>query len=312
MWLMQRRGYHVDYAAAERLCGGLAASLLARFGRAELHTFAYAAIPRGGFIVLGMLAYLLDLPADRLLAQDDAPVMLVDDCALSGLRFVTQQQRFTGRPMVFAHLLSTPALRAALLTSYPELLAVIAARDLQDMTAHLWPDPDAREAWAERWAARRGERPWNGITEHVTFAWSEPDAPVWNPVTGQAETLWRTAAPDRCLRNWSGLHMAPVGHGVRAWRSPDHVVYAVEDERVLLVDRRTEMVYALEGTAALLWRALAAYGDPDVIVAQLAGRYPAPPLQLRRDLADLIADLQTLDLVDAVAPAETMDTIRSD
>src|ERR671910_1255702 len=83
---------YVGYAQAQEDCERLAARLVERFGRDELRGFRFVAIPRGGFIVLGMLAYILGLERSQLEAAPysehaGAPLVVVDDCALSGVRF---------------------------------------------------------------------------------------------------------------------------------------------------------------------------------------------------------------------------------
>ncbi|MGB9880883.1 MAG: hypothetical protein ACPLRM_08985, partial [Anaerolineae bacterium] len=78
----------ITYRQAEAATKQLAAQLVGAFGAAELSRFAYAAIPRGGLIVLGMLSYVLDLKPDALMSlATDVPLVVVDDAAYSGARF---------------------------------------------------------------------------------------------------------------------------------------------------------------------------------------------------------------------------------
>ena len=62
---------YIDYRQAESDCETLAGLLLGGYSRQELRGFAIHGIPRGGLIVLGMLAYMLDLKADQLSAKAD-------------------------------------------------------------------------------------------------------------------------------------------------------------------------------------------------------------------------------------------------
>ena len=83
--------------------------LVDSLGTETLSRCRFVALPRGGLFVLGMLAYLLDLRADRVGdvgesgirpgGSDSAPLVLVDDCALSGLRFseTSRGHRGSGR-----------------------------------------------------------------------------------------------------------------------------------------------------------------------------------------------------------------------
>nr|WP_163503620.1 hypothetical protein [Halomonas socia] len=104
---------YVDYQEAERLSACLAQRLLQRFSRDEISTFHFTAIPRGGHIVLGMLAYALDLEPWQLCDIDSAlnerqpaAVVIVDDCAISGVRLQQYLRRANGQDVVFASLLA--------------------------------------------------------------------------------------------------------------------------------------------------------------------------------------------------------------
>src|SRR5215203_3670477 len=104
---------YVSYAQAEEDCERLAARLVKRLGREGVRRSCFTGIPRGGFIVLGMLAYALDLERAQLEPPDspDRPLVVVDDCAFSGVRFGQFLARCESRRVVFAHLYSHPDLR---------------------------------------------------------------------------------------------------------------------------------------------------------------------------------------------------------
>src|SRR5690606_11158703 len=94
-------------------------------------------IPRGGYVVNGLLCYALSLEGNRLADSDDRsrPLMIVDDCALTGSRF-RQIMRETDRErVVFVHLCSSPELRNALMSQEPSLTHVVAAHDLHDLAS---------------------------------------------------------------------------------------------------------------------------------------------------------------------------------
>lgn len=73
---------YVGYKQAEEDCERLAELLVERFGREELQSFRFTAIPRGGLIVLGMLAYVLGLRQSQLEPphSPERPLVVVDDC----------------------------------------------------------------------------------------------------------------------------------------------------------------------------------------------------------------------------------------
>ncbi|MGB5525803.1 MAG: hypothetical protein WBN79_02950, partial [Gemmatimonadota bacterium] len=79
---------YVSYADAERAARALARRLVDGVGEETLSRCRFAALPRGGLFVLGMLAYLLDLRADQVgdplqsesgASGGNSPLVLVDD-----------------------------------------------------------------------------------------------------------------------------------------------------------------------------------------------------------------------------------------
>jgi hypothetical protein len=116
----------LDWTETESLTARLASLLRERAESGAGTPFTYAAIPRGGLFVLGTLAYLLDLPPERIAPSVDrsdspGPLVLVDDCALSGARIARELDRLLGsdrsadpgRRVIVAHLCSHPELRRA-------------------------------------------------------------------------------------------------------------------------------------------------------------------------------------------------------
>ena len=299
---------HVTYRQAEAATKQLAAQLARAFGSVELSRFQYAAIPRGGLIVLGMLSYILDLKPEVLLSPPaDAPLVVVDDCAYSGARLAQFLDSVDSNEVVFAHLYSHPDLRAAILREEPRVVACLAAHDLRDLAPERYPNAEDYQAWRARWQ-QRARRPvyWMGLPEMVIFPWSEPDRPVWNPVTERVEDGWWFTAPDRCLKNWARLGVPPNAEVQPTLRSPDEVAFQFHDDKVILCDMRTEQVYGLEGVAANMWRALAGYGDLDVAVAYLAPQYEVDEVRLRQDLRAFAHELLAKGLLERIdEPGDT-------
>ena len=293
----------LDYGQVEQAVRALAGRLAGEFGGEELKRFRYTAIPRGGFIVLGMLAYVLDLPRPALAGQEPerGPLVVVDDISLSGVRFGEFLQASGAERMIFAHLFSHPDLRAAILTSETRVEACVAAHDLRDLAPERYPEQADYLAWRERWRERsKGPRFWIGLPEQVIFPWNEPDRPFWNPATAQVEDHWRQIAPDRNLKNWTRLGLPPVADVRPDWRSPDDVVYALTGEGVTLCNLETERVYGLEGVGAAMWRGLAAYADVEAVLAHLQALYDAGPAVLRDDLMAFITQLEASGLLERI------------
>lgn len=292
---------YVDYRQAERDCEKLAALLLEDYSRRELHQFACRGVPRGGLVVLGMLSYLLDLEARQLSAGEDPdrPLLLVDDCALSGARLRGELAASGSSRVVFAHLYSHPDLRAAIVEREERVERCIAAADLADHAHRLYGDDYDR--WLE--SGRRhlgGERYWLGVPDLVCFAWSEPDRPLWNPVSGDLEKGWRLLPPHRCLGARSALGPPPVAVRSPTWRVAEGVVTTEQEGRVWLYSLVTDRVYALGGVGAEMWQALACWGDARAAARYLAGHYDAPGETLRRDLEQFAESLVQHALLETV------------
>jgi hypothetical protein len=292
--------HYVDYRQAERLCEALASKLLESYPRGGLRAFAVRGIPRGGLIVLGMLSYMLDLRAEQLSDEPtgDRPLLLVDDCALSGARFCSALSASASSQVVFAHLYSHPDLRAAIAAREPRVERCVAAADLADHARELYGDDYPRWLASGRDHLGAG-RYWLGLPDLVGFAWSEPDRPIWNPVSGALERGWRLLPPHSCLKARAELGPPPIPVRAATWRVADGVVGAVQEGRIWLYSLDTDRVYSLEGIGADMWRALASWGSVEAGAAHLAGRYEASRETLRRDLESFAETLAGQRLLEA-------------
>lgn len=290
---------YVSYQQAEEDCEQLASLLLRHYSRQDLREFGFAAIPRGGHIVLGMLAYVLDLHHDQLLPkfQNLQPLCIVDDCALTGVRFGQTLERADADHVVFAHLYSNPALRQAIMASERRVTHCLSAHDLVD---HAVADRDAEayQAWITTWQKRSPKRHyWLGQPDLVCFAWSEPDWPFWNPVTEHVEDGWRFTPPHLCLKNRTLLALPSRPVERREWQTTSATVFGSFDGVIWLCQTETEQVYSLEGVAADMWRALAGYGNTDSALGYLLGEYDVAVSSLRADLEAFAEQLRMVGLL---------------
>jgi len=263
---------YVSYQQAERDCQRLGAVLREHYSARELATFTFAGIPRGGLIVLGLLAYYLDLDRAQIqpmTAEISGPLCLVDDCALTGYRFGQMVRDSQSRRIVFAHLYSSPHLRRAILEQESRVEQCLAARDLGEGLP-LAGDP-GHEADVTMEQHLGPDRYWTGPVQPVAFAWSEPDLQVLAAQTRQVEGRWRLVAPDQCLKNRVRLGL-PLRREVaeRAWQVPEAVVTGWFDGVLWLLQTETQEVYRLDGPAREIWRGLAVYGDLDATLDYLA------------------------------------------
>jgi hypothetical protein len=279
---------YVGYEDAGTACRRLAERLHDRFGPAWLDRAHVAAIPRGGHVVLGLLAYALGLRSAQLagMPPEDRPLVLVDDVALSGARLRSFLRDLPGsQPVVVAHLCSTPQLREAIEAAEPRVLACVAADDLRDLAPQL--HGDAYAAWRQRWATRNPSDYWTGDPEPVCFAWNEPDLGIWNPVTDQVEPGWRLVPPGRCLKNATASPDVTVQvceHADGPLRPAPAVVWGRRDAEVAVAGAHGPAV-ALDGVAADIWLAIAATGDLEAATTSLLDRYDVARDRLAADVA---------------------------
>ena len=284
----------VDYAQAETDCEVLSARLLEHYSHSDLDSFSYVAIPRGGLVVLGILSYVLNLRPSQLEPNLAAakPLVVVDDCALSGLRFRRLLARTASAHVVFAHLYSVPELRRAILEAESRVKCCVAAQDLASPRNNSDMDPAEYQAWLDRWVERAGaERYWVGPSEAVCFAWSEPEHQFWNETLGRVESGWHFSPPSRCLKNKWTFGLPPKVVATRSWVAPTSVVYGFFDGSVWLCNTDTQQVYSLNGAAADIWFSVAAYGDLDAALQYLLSEYAIDEASLRNDMSSLVDDL---------------------
>lgn len=293
----------VDNSEVEQLVEVLASRMLQELGADRVGELRFRAVPRGGLIVLGQLAYALGLGTDQLDADADdrRPLCLVDDCALSGRRIGGVLARLDGeQPIVFAHLLSAPTLRAAIERSDPRV-ECIAADDLVDHRSAAVDADAAGASWEQRWGQRDSPGAyWRGQTDVIAFPWAEPDVAQWNETDGRLERGWRIQSPDRCLKTRYELGPARIGKSAARWRVPDDVVHGMFDGELLLYRLADGSLHQPSAEGALIWRMVARYGDEDAAVQGLVDAYGLDATTAATDVAGFVDTLRRAGLLEAV------------
>jgi hypothetical protein len=268
---LQRQLLYVDYAQAERDAALLAGRLRDCLSADELATAVFAAIPRGGFIVLGLLSYYLDLRHDQLTMTAPAgaqTLVLVDDCALTGAMVEAALAGVAQQRIVVAHLYSTPALRTAVCAADPRVICCVAAHDLHEApaAADAVGEQQMRAYLQDRFAA--------GAVQAVAFPWTEPASLILTPFAEQPDSFWRFLPPHRALNNRQALGLPAAAPVPRRWLAPDDVVYGRSGDTLYLLHTGKPEAYKLRGLAADVWRALAGYGAALPALAFLQQHYP--------------------------------------
>lgn len=287
--------FYIDYLAVARACDRLASGLEVALGQRALEEARFAAIPRGGLVILGLLAPLLGLTSEQLSPSPDPDQLLVvvDDCAISGARFRQYLSRCDSRRIAFTPLCSPASLRRAMQAREPRLTICLSAVDLLELPEAPLPDQLERR----RLRIERGDCYWLGATESLCFPWNEPDRTLWNPRTERSERAWRIVPPELCLKNRPAPGISPLPIQVQPAPGPgplgpaESVLQAEIDGDVALCDERSGRVFRLEGAGADLWRGLAHTGDLERTLAGLRSTYDVPSEILEADARRLVEDL---------------------
>lgn len=294
----------VDWPEVERAAESVSERLRARLPEDALTRVSVRGIPRGGSIAAGLVAYALDLPGP---AFDDAPgrdgpLLVVDDCALTGARFRALLRERPGREVIFATLFSPPQLRAAIVSAEERVLACVSGADLTDHAPERLGD--GYSEWRERWRHRSGDAVyWIGQPEHLVFPWSEPEEAVWDEARETEAPALGLAPPELCLsRRARGpgaeVHVLPRGRGPLV-PSPE-LLWGSLDGVTVIRDCERDRALALEGTAAAMWEALMAEESLERAARRVARSYDAVRERVRHDLDAFVSGLRDRGiLVDA-------------
>lgn len=303
-WQVQQsleRLLYLDDSAVAEACALLAERVRERLGPDALGEARFTAVPRGGHLVLGRLAYLLDLDRDQLDGpQNDRPWVVVDDCSISGLRFRGLLDRAERSDVVFAHLCSHPDLREAVERD-PRVRGCVAGRDLHDHApaslGHAYP------TWRSRWDRRQqGRHFWLGKPDHVCFPWNEPDVMLWNPLLEREDPGWRVVPPEYCLKNQVAFERGRIDIQTHAHPGPMRpgpgVTHARLGDEVVVARIGRDGATGLSGSGADMWDALVMHGTISASARVLAQIYDVSPDALESDLRTFANSLEKSGLLD--------------
>lgn len=278
----------LTYMDIERDCLALAGLIRARFEDAEIKRWHVVGIPRGGLIVAGMVGYALDLAHKQLRpsmehSETVAPICIIDDCALTGVRIKETLALYPGRQVIFAHLYSHPQLRANITTQEKQVAACLAVHDLETL-----PQGDEDPHQAQFTHGRYFSRP----LPPVIFPWGGPSLLVVDPFSGKLEDGWRFGEGRPTLKSLAHHHF-PTLTGERAeelWRGGEHLVIRRAEGALWLLNLDTTTGYKLAGAAAEIWTALAA-GNTLAALAPYWNEInkSVEPEQLRQFIEELVA-----------------------
>lgn len=284
---------YVSYRQAEAETERLAMTVAPWLQEVEWRESHFVAVPRGGHLVLGMLATLLNLPRERLQHPVDPsiPVVVVDDCALSGTRFRQFLGSLPAERVAFAHLYSAGELRQAIAVAEPRVRRCVAATDLA-------PVPAAMAAGASWWDELPAEAYWRGRAEFVAFAWGEPDRVLGDPAGGPPLAGWKLLPPELCLkhRKLPQLPIRQQAPGVPPLQPAPHLFF-VEDGAEVWVGGTGGALTRLSGVAATVWQLLVETGSRSDTAAAILARFEADEAAVRGDVDQLVAQFKALGVL---------------
>lgn len=282
--------------AVERAVERLAMKLQDALGEI-LRSCDWVGVPRGGLVVLGLLSYALNLKHERIQPQRlsrEKPLVVVDDCALTGNRFSRFLRDINQTEVIFAHLCSPREVREAIVAEEAQVRACVAPDTLRTVASERSQDV------AARWNVGDGSEPvnrryWLGKVESPIFPWSEPDHNFWNPVTEELEWGWQLAPSEQCLKH----KHSPVDR-TEVFEIPEPtglftlgatVLYLPVAESIYIFDYTTEKQYKLDDVGAALWNAFLVEPTMGAVIRNIVDTYDVPHDRARSDATRLAGQL---------------------
>jgi hypothetical protein len=285
---------YVRYTDLEDDCRFLASALEERVGRDYLRKCCFTCMPRGGLVILGILSYVLGLERWQLETplSRDVPLVVIDDCALSGKRFFEFLRKNPGDTIIFAPLYSTPGLRSAIEAREEKVSICISARDIGSC---VHPSEEGRRAFEEIFTSDPSTSDyWKGFTEYLCFAWNEPDCVFFNAVTHKTEGKWTVFPQEVCLKNGPVRIPVTILRDVRReFQVSGDIVTIDDDTGVTIENLLTNNRYRTQGTAAEMWKALLECGTQEALLEHFYTEYDIDRPTLRKDIHDFVQDLHS-------------------
>ena len=310
---MSHRFRYIGWKEVEEAVDRLAEEMARELSPDFLAEAILMGIPRGGLVVAGLLAYALEIPSSRVKSWNPAalpsgPVVLVDDCVLTGFRLKEILGEISGADapgpttrshLVVAPLFSHPSLRAAVEVAEPHVSRCLSGADLKDHGPRLLGDDYA--SWKADWAARVPIRYHTALLDLPAFPWNEPDARMWNEETETVDSNWWFAPPEICLQHrhvaggmdlqvadeLPGIEkLAPLVVPVKVDAEPD----TNDRPAILLIHCGTLQSVTLRETGAELFRSWME-GDEDSSAREVAKHYEVEEERVRQDLDELLKGL---------------------
>ncbi|MEM7799537.1 MAG: hypothetical protein AAF633_10135, partial [Chloroflexota bacterium] len=197
---------------------------------------------------------------------------IVDDCALTGLRFKTTIQKIERPQIGFFHLLSDPALRNQMMAVEEKVTWCLAASDLYERVS------GNSQSGKGLPAALAQDRYLIKDLIQPIFPWNEPAMPIVMPFSDEIVDGWHLFPPHLVYKNRHALDLPPLdAYLAPVWQVPSRIAYRWHAKRLTLLQLDTQESYVLADQQAAIWRMLAVYGEvPPMTNTNMGGAMVQP------------------------------------
>lgn len=246
------------------------------------------AIPRGGLFIQAMLSYFLPLKHHQLQYTendvDTSPLIIVDDCAISGLRLAQQLEKFPNRDIYFFTIASPEKLRDSVKLKEARVLDFKSVVNIK--------------SYSTLKAQNTQQRYWLGQCDAVIFPWSETQRSHFSNGKLSNRPLWKIA-PDKLCMSTKAKKQAIKATEVKENQSavlstPDNILHFTDQGITKILDASTMKHYSLDAIGSDIWQSLLSNSNLDHALAELSATYKVSKTRLNNDM-----QLLTQKLIDA-------------
>ena len=283
---------YLDIAKCESLAHSLAQKINLSLDPETLQKSRVVSIPRGGLFVSAMLSYILPIKHHQLqpFSDCDSPIILIDDCSISGFRLAQQLCGLKNKQIYFYTLVSPAQLRQAALAVQPRLRVFESAMDLNVYNNDSSGRMDARS-----------NRYWQGQCDAICFPWGETQRFYPSDSENKQTTLWPVSPLQKNLKS-SLLEQKIPFYAVteaqdRAISTGQHILYYSKDNLTRIYNAESKQHYSLDGVGSAIWQSLLSHSTVDQTLEHLCSLFSVEKKRLEKDVKDLIAKFEHLEII---------------
>ena len=250
---------------------------------------AIVAVPRGGLIVGGLVAYAANRPIAPDVGSARSGSWMIDDVSISGLRLLSELDRLPAKSILVGVLAATDG-AVEVVRAHPAVLGFERVERVEELAA-----AENQHASEDRGKSRWPEfdsRIWIGRAAHHVFPWNEPDSSFRHPVTRRVEPGFPLVPREQCYSNREPLRpVVPVIESLVPLLAPG--VWPIEHSGSLLLLHPASGAVAEAAESAVELLGVLASPDPNAAIKALATELQADAGEIRADLDELLQTLQS-------------------